>query len=266
MLMKPFWLIFRAELKRYYAESWSRIGDTVSWLVYAVMMFAAIVVVLMGVTDGNFGRKEQLLVLVGWLTYMVASDCMAELPGIITDETESGTLEQLCITPISLWKLLFIRSLVFFFGAGIRGVLMAVLLYFFVSPQPFNPALLLLFFISLLGAYGMGFLFAGLALVIKQVSSLTGLVFSLMIFTTGAFVELEKLGWVESVFRIIFPLTWGISLMRSVLTEQASLASLYWNGELFGIILHSIAYLVIGLGALGWGYRRARGKGTLAHY
>src|SRR5512136_3084746 len=103
--MKSSWLIFRAEIKRYYAESWSRIGDTVSWLVYAVMMFAAIVVVLLGVTDGNFGRKEQLLVLVGWLTYMIASDCMAELPGMITNETEAGTLEELCITPIPLWQL-----------------------------------------------------------------------------------------------------------------------------------------------------------------
>lgn len=264
--MKPFWLIFRAELKRYYAESWSRIGDTVSWLVYAVMMFAAIVIVLMGVTDGKFGREEQLLVMVGWLTYMVASDCMAELPGMITDETESGTLEQLCITPISLWKLLFIRSLVFFFGAGAKGLLMAVVLFFFVSPQPFNPALLLLFFTCLLGAYGMGFLFAGLALVLKQVSSLTGLVFSLMIFTTGAFVGLEKLGWVESVFRIIFPLTWGISLMRSLLTNRASLLSLSQSGSLIGIILHSIVYLAVGLGVFWWGYRKARSKGSLSQY
>lgn len=264
--MKPFWLIFRAELKRYYAESWSRIGDTVSWLVYAVMMFAAIVVVLLGVTDGNFGRKEQLLVLVGWLTYMIASDCMAELPGMITDETEAGTLEQLCITPIPLWQLLIIRSLVFFFGAGARGLLMGVLLFFFVSPQPLSPALLLLFFISLIGAYGMGFLFAGLALILKQVSSLTGLVFSLMIFTTGAFVGLEKLGWVDSVFRIIFPLTWGISLMRSILTAQTSLSSLLRSGELIGIFLHSITYLAIGFWIFGLGYRNARSKGSLSQY
>lgn len=264
--MNSFWLIFRAELKRYYAESWSRIGDTLSWLVYAVMMFAAIVIVLLGVTDGNFGRREQLLVLVGWLTYLVASDCMAELPGIITDETESGTLEQLCITPFSLWKLLFIRSLVFFFGAGARGLILAIALFFFVSSLQISPVLLVLFFISLVGAYGMGFLFAGLALVLKQVSSLAGLVFSLMIFTTGAFVGLEKLGWVESVFRIIFPLTWGISLMRSILTDQASLSSLYRSGALIGIIFHSVAYLIVGLGVLGWGYRRARLKGTLAHY
>lgn len=264
--MNAFWIIFRAELKRYYAESWSRIGDTFSWLVYAVMMFAAIVIILLGVTDGNFGKQDQLLVLVGWMTYLVASDCMAELPGIITDEAESGTLEQLCITPISLWKLLVIRSLVFFFGSGARGLILAVAMLFLISPQPLSPVLLLLFFISMVGAYGLGFLFAGLALVLKQVSALTGLVFSLMIFTTGAFVGLEKLGWVDTSFKIIFPLTWGISLMRSLLTNQASLTSLFQDGEIIGIILHSTVYLAVGLGFFWWGYRRARSKGSLAQY
>jgi ABC-type polysaccharide/polyol phosphate export permease len=118
----------------------------------------------------------------------------------------------------------------------------------------------------LLGTYGLGLLLAGLALVLKRVSALTGLVFSLMIFTTGAFVGLEKLGWVHQVFKLVFPLTWGISLMRSVATGAASLASLARSGELLGLSLHSVAYLLFGLGIFAWGYRHARLKGTLGHY
>jgi hypothetical protein len=45
----------------------------------------------------------------------------------------------------------------------------------------------------------LGFLFAGVALVFKRTDALVGLVFSLMIFLTGALVGLESLGWIYQV-------------------------------------------------------------------
>jgi hypothetical protein len=71
-----------------------------------------------------------------------------------------------------------------------RGSLAALLVALFVAPLPSGPALVVLFLISLVGAYGLGFLFAGVALVFKRTEALVGLVFSLMIFLTGALV-----GW-----------------------------------------------------------------------
>mgnify|MGYP001565333707 CR=1 FL=1 len=70
-----------------------------------------------------------------------------------------------------------------------------------------------------------------------------------MTFTTGAFVGLEKLGWVHHVFKIVFPLTWSISLMRSLATSTATLTSLARSGELLSlsIIFSHTATLA------GWG-------------
>ena len=143
---------------------------------------------------------------------------------------------------------------------------MVIALAFVVGPLPVGAGLLLVFFVSLLGAYGLGFLFAGLALVFKRTSSLTNLVFSLMIFFTGAFVGLEKLGWVFMPTRFLFLLTWGISLMRAVLAGDVTLLSLWSSGELVGLCLHSASYLAVCLGVFAWGYRTARRNGTLAHH
>ena len=126
--------------------------------------------------------------------------------------------------------------------------------------------LLAVFLVGLVGAYGMDFLFAGLALVFKPTSSLTNLVFSLMIFFTGAFVGLERLGWLFTATRFLFPLTWGISLMRAMLVGDVSFLALWRSGAFVGLSAHSVAYLAAGLGVFAWGYRTARRKGTIGHY
>ncbi len=69
-----------------------------------------------------------------------------------------------------------------------------------------------------------------------------------------------------TVTRFLFPVIWGISLMRAVLAGDTTLLSLWSSGELVGLLLHSATYLVVGLVVFAWGYRTARGKGTLAHY
>ena len=150
-------------------------------------------------------------------------------------------------------------------GVGLRGLIGAIVLFFFIAQPPAVPALLVLFLVSLVGAFGLGFIFAGLALVFKQVQSLTDLVFSLMIFLTGSLVGLESLGGWYQVLKLAFPLTWGISLMREVV-QGVGLVVLWGSGELAGLIVHSLIYLMLGLAIFAWGYRKAQLKGTLGHY
>jgi ABC-2 type transport system permease protein len=260
------WIVFRAEVKRYFRVQWSNPGDSLSWFLYTFLVLIAAMIILNGISGGNFNQGNQLLVLVGWMTWVVASDCMNELPYAITEEAQDGTLEQVCLAPIPLAGILTLRSLAYFLGVGAKGIVAVVLLAFFVAPLSGGPALVLLFLISLIGAYGLGFLFAGVALVFKRTQALVGLVFSLMIFLTGALVGLESLGWIYQVLRLALPLTWGISLMRAVLSNGGNISTLIQNGEFVGLILHSMTYLAVGLVVFAIGYRNARVKGTLAHY
>jgi ABC-2 type transport system permease protein len=252
----------RAEIIRYYRIQWSNPGDSLSWFLYAFLVFAAAIIILNGVSGGAYGREEQLLVLVGWLAWVVASDCMAELPYIISEEAQTGTLEQVCLLPVPLAGILALRSLAFLLGSGAKGLVAVLLTALFVAPLPNSPVLLLIFAISLLGAYGLGFAFAGLALVFKRTQALVGLVFSLMIFLTGSLVGLESLGWVYQVLKFAFPLTWGISLMRAALGSQV----LNLTIDLTGMMLHSGGYCLLGIIIMHLGYRKSRRAGSLAHY
>ncbi len=262
----PMWTIFRAEVKRYFQIQWSNPGDSLSWFLYTLMMFIAALVILNGIRGGGYGKEEQLLVLVGWLTWMVASDCMSELPAVITEEAQTGTLEQVCLVPVPLATLLGLRSLAYLVGVGAKGLLAAILGALVIAPLLAGSALVVLFLISLVGAYGLGFLFAGLVLVFKRTEALVGLVFSLMIFLTGALVGLESLGWIYEVLKLALPLTWGISLMREVLTEGETWTALLRSGELLLLSAHSLIYLTVGLISLRFSYKQARKGGTLAHY
>jgi ABC-2 type transport system permease protein len=257
--------VLRAEIKRLVNDQVSNLWDSVSWLIYTGVMFIAIVAVLNGVTRGGIGTEEQLLILVGWLAFQVAGDGMDELPAFIMEESKTGTLEQICITPHSLGVVMFARSIAYFIISGLRGVTAAVFLILLVGTTTSDPSLLLLFVISAVGAYGLGFVFAGLALIFKQIESLASFVFSIMIFLTGAFVGLESFGWIYDVLRYVFPLTWGISLMRTVI-QVGSMTPIVADGSLLGLTLHSIVYLFIGIVVFTWGFNRARHKGTLAHY
>jgi ABC-type polysaccharide/polyol phosphate export permease len=165
-----------------------------------------------------------------------------------------------------LASILTLRSLAYFLSLGAKGILAAVLLAFFVAPLPSGPTLIVLFFINLIGGYGLGFLFAGVALIFKRTQAVVGLVFSLMIFLTGSLVGLESLGWIYHVLKIALPLTWGISLMRMTLSSGENLLTLAQSGELIGLCIHSLAYLKIGLVMFTFGFHRARSNGTLAHY
>lgn len=220
------WNVFRAEVKRYFLIQWSNPGDSLSWFLYTFLVFFAAMVILNGISGGAYGRYEALLVLVGWLTWMVASDCMNELPAAITEEAQTGTLEQVCLAPIPLGGILTVRSLAYFIGVGAKGLLAVVLAAVFIAPLPSAPVLIVLFLTSLVGAYGLGFLFAGVALVFKRTEALVGLVFSLMIFLTGALVGLERLGWIYQVLRLALPLTWGISLMREAIANPVNPSAL----------------------------------------
>jgi ABC-2 type transport system permease protein len=230
------------------------------------LLFVALVTILDGASGGTYGREGQVLTMVGWITFQIGGGYIDHMSRSVSDEAESGTLEQISLSPVPLTVVFAARSIVYVAIAGVRGIIAAVILTLVVGVLPINASLIGLFLASLPGACGLGLALAGLALVFKRTKALTGLVFGLMVFLTGAFVGLEKMGWLFTATRLLLPLSWGISLMRRTLTDNITLFALWRSGELIGLLAHSSVYLTIGMVGFAWGYRTARRRGTLAHY
>jgi ABC-2 type transport system permease protein len=256
----------RAETQRHLAILVAYPIDSIAWLAMTCLLFLALVTLLDGASGGTYGREGQVLTMVGWLTFQIGGGYIDHLSRSVSDEAESGTLEQISLSPTPLTLVFVARSIVYLVIASVRGIIAAMILALVVGVLPINASLISLFLASLPGACGLGLALAGLALVFKRTKALTGLVFGLMIFLTGAFVGLEKIGWLFTATRLLIPLTWGISLMRATLTDNVTLSALWRGGELIGLLVHSTVHLTIGMVAFAWGYRTARHRGTLAHY
>ena len=62
------------------------------------------------------------------------------------------------------------------------------------------------------------------------------------------------------------PTTHGIIVLRRVLLEGQSLASVWNDGSLGWLILNTLAYVVIGMLIFKWFERRAKIQGVLGQY
>jgi ABC-2 type transport system permease protein len=259
-------IALRAEIQRHLVILAAYPINSISWLATTCLLFLALVTILDGASGGTYGREGQVLTMIGWLTLQVGGGYIEHVSHSVSHEAESGTLEQISLSPIPLIVIFAARSVVYLVIASVRGAIAAVILSLVVGVLPINASLVTLFLISLPGACGLGLALAGLAFVFKRTEALTELVFGLMIFLTGAFVGLEKIEWLFTATQLLLPLTWAISLMRATLTSNVTLSTLWSSGELIGLLLHSFVHLIIGIACFVWGYRTARSKGTLAHY
>jgi ABC-2 type transport system permease protein len=256
----------RAEIQRHLAIVVTYPIDTIAWLAMTCLLFLALTTILDGASGGTYGKEGQILTMVGWLTFQVGGGYIDHIARSISDEAQTGTLEQISLSAVPLTIVFTARSVVYLIIASIRAAIAAIILALVVGRLPVNASLIGLFLVSLPGACGLGLALASLSLVFKRTEAVTGLAFGLMIFLTGAFVGLEKIDWLFAATRLLLPLTWAISLMRATLTSGVTLSGLWGTGELIGLLAHSLVHLTLGMAGFAWGYRAARCRGTLAHY
>jgi len=72
-------------------------------------------------------------------------------------------------------------------------------------------------------------------------------------------------GWLEGFARSL-PSTQGIDVLRRVVLDDMSLASVWQDGSLVWLTVHTVVFLFAGWGVFLWGERVARGRGLLGQY
>lgn len=205
--------------------------------------------------------------LVGYLVWFLALSAISHMSWGLREETQTGTLEQMYMSPLPSGLLMLGRSI----ATLIISILMvtlsaAVLIWLMDVDLPLRWAGIPVFLLTMAGLYGFAFILAGATLIFKQIEALANALQNALLFLNGAFLPVDRLpGWLEA-FAHTLPTTQGIIVLRRVIIDGASLAQVWQEGSLLWLLIHSTAYFVVGWFVFRWCEAQARRMGALGQY
>ena len=219
------------------------------------------------VSGGSPAPEQMAPALLGYLTWFYAVFAISDMSQGIREETQTGTLEQMYMSPLPSGMLLAGRSLASLLISSTIVMLVGGILMLLLSIHiPIRLQGLPVFALTITGLYGFAFLLGGATLIFKQVSALSNLLTNMLLFLNGSFLTVERMpGWLENAARSL-PTTQGIDVLRSVVLEGLPLAAVWRDGSLVWLTVQSALFLVVGWTVFLWSERVARTRGLLGQY
>ena len=208
----------------------------------------------------QFGDRLDAIV-VGYTLWSLVLFIMTDIAGGLQYEAQTGTLEQLFLSPFVALLVFVMRA---FASLVLRlAVILSILLIIMAltgSRLAFPPTLLLPLLTVLLGAYGLAFMMGSLALLLKRVQQLLGIFQFALLFLMATPTET----WAGSlqVVRWLLPMTAGAGLLRDLMARGEAL-----NLAQFSLaLLNGIGYFTVGLLIFRFAERSAKRRGILGGY
>lgn len=264
------WVLFselRREFLLWYAYRANAISTVVMWAVAFPILLLTVRHV--AVTNGTpFDETAMAASTVGFLMWRFCMTVFAAIPEMVEEEAQMGVLENVMLTTRLPLTALFGCRII---ARSVRSLVETVILglittWLFHISLPWSGTAVIVILLTWLGATAIGFGLAGVALVHKSINSVVGIITTLSLFISGAAVPLNNLGEVFAALKLLFPMTWGIDLLRAVLLSREPFSSLLATGKLPGFILHSTALLFIGYYLFHYNLKQARASGVLGTY
>ena len=243
---------------------WSYKFNTMTMLVRLSFFFIG-VSLIMG--RGHLDAQALAPTLLGFMIWFYAAIGITNMSVNLTEEAQTGTLEQVYMTTVNTGVIALGRSLGALLVASSMLVLMTTalsLIFGITIPLRLEglPVLALIAF----GLFGLGFMIGGATLVFKQVHQLANFAENILLWLSGALLPVALFPeWLET-FSKFLPATQGIIVLRKVVLEGSSLSTAWANGSLALLIVNSTAYFVIGWSVFKWSERISKGRGLMGQY
>ena len=245
---------------------WSYRVNVVMWTVFNVAMFSGIAL-LFGATEGVDRLQDRPAVLLGFLLTGFANSAISTMAWGLREEAQTGTLEQMTMSPHPVaWLVLgrlVAEVIVIMIQTSLLAIVVGLLLNFSL---PLRIEGLPVLAITIAGLMGFGFIVGGLTLIYKRMDALANLLTNLLMWVNGTFVAITYFpDWLEAFVRLL-PSTQGIIVLRRVMLDGESLATAWNSGSLGWLMLHSAVALAVGVAVFFWCERVARQRGTIGQY
>lgn len=255
------WLhLFNANFRKEYIELKRYLPNTIALVVTFYIIFLAAFFGIMFIGDpASFDTNVQysIVSVVFWSLTMMTMNFIGY--SVITEATR-GTLEQLYMSPMGVWKIMLTRIVS---QLGLQSVIMILLLFgaMLTSGQwlSLNPMTTIpIIIVTMISMVGVSFMIAGLAINVKQIQAF------LQIFQF-VLMGLVFVPITVAPFLAFAPFVKGVNMVRTVMLENLTLTDLSLSD--YGVlILNSLVYLILGLVVFDRCEKIAMKKGLLGQY
>ncbi|WP_313638536.1 ABC transporter permease [Paenibacillus sp.] len=255
------WLnLFNANFRKEYIEMKRYLPNTIALVVTFYIIFLGAFFGIMFIGDpASFETNVQysIVSVVFWSLTMMTMNFIGY--SVITEATR-GTLEQLYMSPMGVWKIMLTRIVS---QLGLQSVIMILLLFgaMLTSGQwlSLNPMTTIpIIIVTMISMVGVSFMIAGLAIIVKQIQAF------LQIFQF-VLMGLVFVPITVAPFLAFAPFVKGVNMVRTVMLENLTLTELPLSD--YGVlILNSLVYLILGLVVFDRCEKIAMKKGLLGQY
>lgn len=252
--------LLRVNLQKEYIELVRYLPNTIATVFTFYIIFLGMFLGIQVVGDPSTQELNTQYVIVNNLFWFLTMSTINKVGWQVTNESMRGTLEQLSMSPMGIWRIMTARLIA---STVINFIILIVLLYLsmFTTGQWLNIDLLSILpilLITLVSMYGLGFIIAGISMVLKQVDAFL----QILQFILAGLVFVPV-----TVAPIIsyFPFVKGLDLVRSVMIHGVTLSQISVTD--YGILIgNAIIYFVLGIAFFMFCERIAMKRGLLAHY
>lgn len=252
--------LLNANIKKEYLELKRYLPNTMAFILTFYIIFLGLFGAIQFIGDPTTQDTNTQYVIVNYIFWFLAFTIINSIGYEIINEGMRGTLEQLSMSPLGIWRIMSARliSTTLIHLVIVIGMLFASMAtagqWLNIDIVAIAPVLLL----TLVSMFGIGFIIAGISIILKQVQAfLQILQFILMALT---FVPASLHPTMN-----LLPFVKGIDLVRDIMIRGATITDIS-AGDFLILGFNAIFYFAIGLGIFIYCERIAMSKGLLAHY
>ena len=255
------WLnLLKANTRKEYIELKRYLPNTIAMIFTFYIIFLGMFAGIQLIGDPSAQDINTQYAIVNYIFWFLAMMVMNNIGWEITNEAMRGTLEQLCMSPMGIWRIMVTRLIS---STVLNFIIIVVLLYvsMLTTGQWLNIdvlTILPILILTLISMFGVGFMIAGISIVLKQVQAFLQILQFILAGLT--FIPLSV-----APFFAYLPFVKGVDLVRNVMIDGVTLSQIGWESFLI-LGFNAVFYFALGLVIFFFCERVAMNKGLLAHY
>lgn len=255
------WLnLLKANTRKEYIELKRYLPNTIAMLFTFYIIFLGMFLGIQVIGDPSTQDINTQYAIVNYIFWFLAFMIINSIGYEVINEAMRGTLEQLNMSPMGIWRIMSARLIA---TTLLYSVMIIFLLFLsmFTTGQWLNldlVSIIPILVLTLISMFGMGFIIAGISIILKQVQAFLQILQFILAGLT--FVPLAL-----SPFLAYLPFVKGVDLVREIMINGVTLSQIP-AGDFLILGFNAIFYLLLGLGIFFYCERVAMKKGLMAHY